>query len=124
MKLSELVSTLQEYMEENKANADIPVRLAGNFIDIDVTTVEIDSEDNERFIIINGDYQGKIMLCVTRRLIKEGHNLNEEGIPDNQTTQGCKACNNDICCNYIGPACGCKAEDCIDYKNGMRVKLN
>lgn len=51
--------------------------------------------------------------CTTRILVRDGHNLTEDGVPASQVG-GCDPCGNEHCCDYTGLVCGCDALNCVD----------
>lgn len=59
-------------------------------------------------------------ICTTRKLIVEGHNLTLRG-GELEERGGCSECESRIC-NYIGQVCGCGAELCVDFENGIRKR--
>jgi hypothetical protein len=53
-----------------------------------------------------------MMDCVTRELSRHGHNLGLDGAP--KSAGPCRPCD-DRTCAYIGPICGCRAHNCVDW---------
>ena len=49
--------------------------------------------------------------CLTRELVEQGRNIDLQGLPKDHGV--CHPCN-DVCCDYIGPKCGCNAHNCVD----------
>lgn len=52
--------------------------------------------------------------CLTRRLVRQDHNITLVGLPKFSGSTVCVPCGGSSCCDFIGEACGCRAPDCVD----------